>query len=74
MAKIYEFPKQYGIEDEIEECLYEIGKAYISTLNYAMNVLSSDNPTQEELIKIEELIMDYYVKGLDRAIEELFED
>lgn len=72
MAKVIEFPiKNVILPNEVEDCLYEIAKAYVATLNFAFTECSSDNPTDEELTKIQEAVIMAYAKGLARAIDEM---
>lgn len=73
MAKVYAFPVKKQLPYEVEDCLYEIAKAYVKTLNYAFTELSSDEPTNEELSEIQELVVLGYAKGLSRAIDEMEE-
>ena len=73
MAKVYEFPVKKSLPDEVKECLYEIGSAYVKTLNYALSELTSDNPTQKELDEIKGLVDLTYAKGICKAIDELEE-
>lgn len=71
MAKVYKFPVKKKLTEEMEECLYAIGEAYIKTLNYALCELAGDDPTQEELDEIRNLVELSYAKGLYRAIDEM---
>ena len=73
MAKVYEFPKQTQLPQEVKECLYEIANAYVKTLNYAFTILSSDNPTNAELKEIQELVVLAYAEGLDKAVNNMEE-
>lgn len=74
MAKVYEFPKQTQLPQEVKECLYEIADAYVKTLNYAFVVLSNDNPTDGELREIQELVVSTYAEGLYEAVNNMEED
>lgn len=73
MAKVYAFPIKKQLPREVEECLYEIASAYVKTLNYALTMLSSDEPTTAELDEIRDLVVLGYAEGLCKAIDEMEE-
>lgn len=75
MAKVIEFPiKKVELPHEVEDCLHEIAKAYVKTLNYALAECSSDNPTNAELSTIQEMVVSAYAKGLYQAVDEMEKD
>ena len=71
MAKVLQFPVKKHLSPEIEDCLYEIGKAYLEILNYALTKLSIDDPDQRELDEIRDLVVYAYAEGLERALEDM---
>mgnify|MGYP003289393755 CR=1 FL=1 len=71
MAKILEFPIKKQLSEKVEELIHETAEAYIRTLNYALTVMSSDHPSQEELQEIHELVMVAYAEGIDKAIKKI---
>ena len=75
MAKVIEFPiKKVTLPHEVEECLYEIAKAYVKIVNYALTECSSDRPTDAELSKIHDEVISVYSDGLDKAVIEMEKD
>lgn len=73
MAKILEFPVKKKLTPEIEDVIKHVASAYLEILNYALNALSSEHPSTEELNEIRELVEMSYVKGLVEAIDKMGE-
>lgn len=73
MAKLYGFPKQKPkkLPAEVEQCLYAIADGYVKTMHYAMEQMCGDNPTEEEMGAVLDLIVEAYGKGLYEAVEKL---
>lgn len=71
MAKVYAFPVKKQLPQEVETCLYEIADAYVKTLNYAMTILSSEEPNNAELEEIRDLVVLTYAKGLEKAVNNM---
>lgn len=73
MAIVLEFPKKKELPKEIEAKLQDVAKNYVETLYVALSTLTSDNPTQEELVEVHEMVSNAYIQGLTDAINEIEE-
>ena len=73
MAIVLEFPKKKELPKEIEAKLQDVAKNYVETLYIALSTLTSDNPTQEELVEVHEMVSNAYIQGLTDAINEIEE-
>lgn len=73
MAEILVFPTKKELPQEIEDCIQEIGKAYIQILNYALTELAGDDPSDAELDEIKGMVELSYAKALFKAIDEIEE-
>lgn len=73
MAKVLEFPVKKKLTPEIEDVINLVASAYVEILNYALNELSSEDPTTEELNEIRGLVEISYLKGLVKAIDKMEE-
>lgn len=71
MAKVYVFPTKPQLSEEVDDCLYEIAKAYVKTLKYALDSFCDENATEAEMEEVRDLVVQSYAKGLYRAIDEL---
>lgn len=71
MGKVISFPQKKQLPKVVEDSLYEIAKAYIYTLIYALTVLSNDTSMAKELDEIRDLINVTYINGLLKAIDEV---
>lgn len=69
MAKVIEFPKKKELPKLIEDKLESIARSYVETLYVAMSTLTSDDPTQEELMEVHDMVSNAYAKGLSNAID-----
>lgn len=69
MAVVIEFPKKKELPKLIEAKLENIARNYVETLYMAMSTLTSDDPTDEELLEVHDLVANAYAKGLSNAID-----
>ena len=73
MATVLKFPTKKKLPQELEEDLYEVGKAYLIVLHKALSALSGDEPTDAEFDEIRDLVVMAYAEGLAKALAELEE-
>lgn len=73
MAKLYGFPKPKPVKlpKEVEECLYAIADGYVKTMHYAVEQLCGEDPTDEEMGAVLDLIVQAYANGLHKAVDNL---
>lgn len=74
MAKVYEFPVKKHLTKEQEVRLYEVAEDYIKVLNDILGDLSSDEPTEQEMQELTELVAYTYAEGMINAIEKMGEE
>lgn len=71
MGKVLAFPVKKELPQSLEGRFYMLGREYAETLYLALTALSDDEPTQEDLAEINELVILAYAKGLNDAIEDM---
>lgn len=71
MGEVLLFPIKKQLPKLVEDSLYEIAKAYIYTLVYALTELSDEASNQKELDEIKDLVNIAYVDGLIKAINDV---
>ena len=71
MCKIYEFPKPITIPKRLEECLQESARGYVRVLTDILEYFEDENFTDEDLLKVVDVILVTYLQTIESAIDEL---
>ena len=70
MCKMYEFPQQMELPKEEQELLEILGEAYVKALYNALVKMVGGGATREEMEKVNGLVHQAFVKGMNKAIVE----
>ena len=68
MAKVYEFKTKSKLPEIVTDTLYDIATAYVAILDYTLLTVTSDDPSQEELDELKEMILDELMNALNVAL------
>lgn len=71
MCKVYEFPKQFVLPQEVEERLQNTAKGYVKVITESLDCLVDDDTTIEEYEEITGAIHKTIVESIATAIEEI---
>ena len=70
MGTVLKFPQKMTLPEEIEKRLNEVAKVYVEVMMDAQTALLDENSSKEELAEAGGLILETYLKSVQKAIDE----
>lgn len=70
MGTVLKFPQKMTLPEEIEKRLNEVAKVYVEVMMDAQKTMFDENSSKEEVAEASGLILESYLKSVQKAIEE----
>ena len=70
MCKVYEFPTKKELPEEVKIKVQGSAKEYVKTINESLEILVTDEITEEEYLELSKMVLEAYLEAIIQAVVE----